>query len=170
MDIQFWIWLAIIAVSFIARAMKKKEVDPADSERPGKEQPLGPVSFEDLLREIQASKAPEPKVKTSQPAPQRSFDSGNQRKQERAVLENVKPFYISSEQTKEVYENAKAAAFSGPSLEETMRLEDTVVRYDRSKQYGKQEQSVVEDFVKELNDPDKLKRAFVLNEVLMRKF
>jgi hypothetical protein len=51
-----------------------------------------------------------------------------------------------------------------------MKLEDTVVRYDRFKQYGQQERSFLGDFVKELNDPNKLKRAFVLNEVLMRKF
>lgn len=170
MDIQFWIWLAIIVVSFIARAMKKKEADPADLELPGKQQPSGPVSFEDLLREIQASKTTQPRVEPIQSAPKDSFDSRNQGNQERAVLESVKPIYIPSERTNEVYENAKNSAFSRPSLEETMRLEDTVMRYDRFKQYGQQEQSFLGDFVKELNDPDKLKRAFVLNEVLMRKF
>lgn len=172
MDIQFWIWLAIIAVSFIARAMKKKEADASEPGKPNRQEPLGPVSFEDLLREIQEAKAAKPTAKPV-PVPVTPVEYADYRevnKQEPAVLESVKPIYVQSERTNEVYENAKAAAFTRPSLEETMRLEDTVVRYDRFKQYGQQEQSFLGDFVQELNDPNKLKRAFVLNEVLMRKF
>ena len=51
-----------------------------------------------------------------------------------------------------------------------MKLEDTIVRFDRLKGYAKTEQPALPDFTAELNDPNRLKRAFILNEVLARKF
>ncbi len=174
MDVQFWIWLAIIAISFIARALKKKPTDMADPEKPYKKEPLGPTSFEELLREIQETKAPKPKVVLA-PAKElkKEIEYADYRevvRQEQATLENTNPSYVPSMRTNEVYDKAKADAFNRPSLEETMKLEDTVVRFDRLKGYAKTEQPTIPDFIAELNDPNRLKKAFILNEVLARKF
>jgi hypothetical protein len=55
---QFWIWLIIIAVTLISRAFKKKP-EQSEHNQPefGGPQENKPISFEDLLREIQASKS-----------------------------------------------------------------------------------------------------------------
>jgi len=166
MDIQFWIWLAIIAISFLARAFKKK---PEDGKSAETREPLGPVSFEELLKEIQASKASKPDTKPVS-IPVETPDFREIISQEQRSMEKPRPLYVPSERTNEVYEKAKMEAFTRPSLEETLKLSDTVVRYDKFKGYQTQEQSVPINFIDDLHNQTGLKKAFVLNEVLMRKF
>jgi hypothetical protein len=89
--------------------------------------------------------------------------------QEQTKRESLRPAYIPSEHTNEVYEKAKAAAFNRPSLEETLKLEDTIVRFDRFKGY-KDDSTGRLEYLQNLFDREKLKQAFILNEVLMRKF
>ena len=112
MDIQFWIWLAIIAISFIARALKKKPTDVADPEKPYKKEPLGPTSFEELLREIQQSKNPKPEIKlVPVKEVKKEIEYTDYRevvRQEQATLESTKPSYVPSLYTNEVYELACA--------------------------------------------------------------
>lgn len=56
---SFWIWVIIAVVSYLAR--KKKPKQPTTTTEPYETQPESkPISFEDLLREIQQSKAPQP--------------------------------------------------------------------------------------------------------------
>ncbi len=169
MDVQFWIWLAIIAVSFIARALKKKPEDSPSSSGQPRQEPLGPVSFEELLKEIQAAKTPKPKVE--QVKKEEEFvDYREVARQQQIVFEKTVPEYVPSIYTNDVYEKAKADAFLRPSLEETMKLEDTVVRYNRFKGYKKEEGKEGLNYLENLFEKEKLKQAFVLNEVLMRKF
>src|SRR5690348_9866792 len=83
MDLQFWIWLAVIVITFIVRAKKKNEQAqeprtpsrrPAQSDFP--ESTERPVTFEELLREIQAAKNPKPASVPQKPTPlpQRSYE------------------------------------------------------------------------------------------------
>jgi Skp family chaperone for outer membrane proteins len=172
-NIQFWIWLIVIIVTFIARAKKKKpegdpttfggdpvdrRIDPADK----------PISFEDLLREIQASKAPlsAPVVTKKQ-----EYVDYDDELEEEAVAERVDYSKRDQDNTFQTYERAKQDAFNRASLEETMKIEDTVVRFGQFKGYQQDtEVNVLAEYVKDLQDPAGFKKAFILSEVLNRKF
>jgi len=70
-----------------------------------------------------------------------------------------------------LYEKAKQEAFNRASLEETMKIEDTVVRFGQFKGYQQdKEVNVLAEYVKDLQDPAGFKKAFILSEVLNRKF
>src|SRR5205085_4347491 len=64
MDIQFWIWLIIIVITLIARATRKKPTEQprqgGEFNEPGRETGQKPMSFEELLREIQSAKEGRP--------------------------------------------------------------------------------------------------------------
>lgn len=75
------------------------------------------------------------------------------------------------DETFEAYEKAKMAAFNRASLEETMKLEDTVVKFGQFKGYQQDTPlSVASTYVKDLQDPEGFKKAFILSEILNRKF
>jgi hypothetical protein len=173
-NIQFWIWLIVIVVTFLARAKKKK---PQDEPTSYGEQTINrnpepaqkPISFEDLLREIQATKAPQPK-----PVPQKTIeytDYDDDIEEEVEQAEQVDYRQRDQDKTFDTYEKAKQAAFNRPSLEETMRVEDTVVRFGQFKGYQQDtEVNLLAEYVKELQDPAGFRKAFILSEVLGRKF
>jgi hypothetical protein len=178
MDIQFWVWLIVIVITLIARANKKK---PQTSEPEHREFPNAPnhetkpISFEDLLREIQASKAPQPKPVAAAPkqvAPQKQYDfedyDDNLEDESRSL---EKPEYQAEDKIYETYESAKKAAFSRASLEETMKVEDTEVTYNQFKEYSKAEgPKLAAQYAKELKNPQSFKRALILSEILNKRF
>ena len=70
-----------------------------------------------------------------------------------------------------MYEEGKKQAFLRPSLEETMKLEDTIVKFEKFKVFEEEEkQNVLAEYVRDLEDPEGFKKAFVLSEVLQRRF
>src|SRR5690349_4611707 len=122
MDLQFWIWLIIIVITLIARASKKKPPQPAPPEDyEEREQPSSkPLTFEELLREIQAAKQqrrpePEPVRPFRQPEPQptvyKEIDYDDDLKEEEEDLETV-PAAKDDSTAMDVYERAKREAFS----------------------------------------------------------
>jgi hypothetical protein len=175
MDLQFWIYVAIVVLSILAQARKKKkQQEQQDFPAPGPEQPAGPkpISFEDLLREIQQSKQPEPpKPALPQPAyPQYDevVDYEKDLEVEERSLEQPAPTFANSY---EIYEKAKADAFVRPSLEETMKVEDTEVRFGQFDKYKKVKETVpATGFAETFQDFDQFKRAFVMAEILKPKF
>ncbi len=172
-NIQFWIWLIVIIVTFIARAKKKKpeEQPTAYGEETGNrraEPTQKPISFEDLLREIQATKSPRPL-----PAPVKTveYTDYDDDLEPEAVPERTDYRERDQDRTFEAYENAKQAAFNRPSLEETMKVEDTVVRFGQFKGYQQDtEVNILQEYVKDLQNPAGFKKAFILSEVLSRRF
>ena len=179
MDIQFWVWLIVIVITLIARANKKKQqpqsFDPEQREIPKSQTTdTKPVTFEDLLREIQASKAPKPKPVQVAPkqVPSKQYeveDYDDNLEDENKSLERTD--YYANDKFNETYENAKKAAFSRASLEETMKVEDTEVKFNQFKEYGKKEgQSLASEYAKELKNPKSIKKALILNEILNRRF
>ena len=143
MDIQFWIWLIVIVITLIARANKKKakpfETNQSD-DLPSLPE-TKPISFEDLLREIQAAKAPKPvKQPIPQPAPAKQYDFvdyDDNLKNE--VEETERVDYKSQDQIYDTYEKAKRDAFNRPSLEETIKVEDTDTSFGQFKGYKRKE-------------------------------
>jgi len=182
MDIQFWIWLIIIVITLIARARKQKprpqpreEQESWEQERPSSK----PLTFEELLKEIQAAKqqqkAPAEPIrpyvqKAPEPTVYKEVDYDDDVAEEEQDLETI-PAARDDRSSMDVYERAKREAFSRPSLEETMKLEDTVVRFGQFKGYeSAAEKAPMADFLAEIKDPEGFRKAFIMSEILTRKF
>lgn len=178
MDIQFWIWLIVIVITLIARANKKKPpvYNPEQMEPPVSENETKPVTFEDLLKEIQAAKSPKPKPAPITHTPKQEVpkkydfeDYDDNLEEESKSLENTS--YNTNDTIYETYENAKKAAFSRASLEETMKVEDTEVKYGQFKEFSKsQSQSLASEYAKDLRNPKSFKKALILSEILNKRF
>lgn len=177
MDIQFWIWLIVIVITLIARANKKKselgKPDQRNHNEPYSEpNETKPISFEDLLREIQTAKTPKPiasKPVVSRPQPA-YVDYDDDLEDE--IQTTNKRDYRSEDEIYETYEKAKSEAFKRPSLEDTLKLEDTNMKFEKLKGFNHYEieEKPVSRYVKELRNPESFKRAFILSEILKRKY
>jgi len=171
-NIQFWVWLIIIVVTLIARARKKRPpVEKGTSAMPSgeMEQSPKPMSFEELLREIQASKAPASKGGSAKTVDVLDYDDDIP--EEAKGLERTEYRYPQPQQTSDIYEKAKQEAFFRPSLEETLKLEDTVVRFGQFKGYQhEQRRSLATDLAEEIRNPAGFRKAFIMSEILNRRF
>jgi len=175
MDIQFWIWLIVIVVTLISKFAKKKE----DQNIPQDHQPDDrgarpdfnpkPVTFEELLREIQATKAPA----KLPPAPKKVeyVDYDDNLEEEEKDLERTDYNYRDDSSIYETYEKAKQAAFVKPSLEETLKLKDTDMTFGQFKGYQQVEQkNPASEILKDFHDPEGFRKAFIMSEILKTKF
>lgn len=182
MDEYKWIiYLVLGLIYFFAKSRAKKpqqaENGEPDYQQPTTSQSTGkPVTFEDLLREIQAAKAPpepkpEPKPYYETPSYPKYEDYDDDLKDEEKSLEEVGYDSRKDDNIYDVYEKAKQAAFQRPSLEETMKVEDTVVRFGQFKEYQQQEEPSVASLVaKDFENPENVKKAFIMSEILRRKY
>ena len=174
-NIQFWIWVIVIVITFIARLRSKKEPAKRDSSQvpsrplPKEEESSKPLTFEELLREIQAAKAPQPMPQPTKTVEVVDYDDAIE--EEAKSLENTDYRYPQPQQTLDIYEKAKQEAFFRPSLEETLRLQDTIIRFGQFKGYQHEEQvSVAAEFAREIKNPVGFKKAFIMSEILKRRF
>lgn len=187
LKILFWI---IIGLVYLFSRRKKKPEPPASPARPtrsGQEYddtpPSNkPLTFEELLREIEGTKKPvqtppaPPSTPSYDPPARREWDKepvdyDDDLVEERKDLEDTNYDYRKHDRIYEVYEDATKQAFNRPSLEETMKLGDTIIRFKPSKGYEIASKSHLgEDFLKELKDPKGFRKAFILSEILNRRF
>ena len=179
-DIQFWIYLIIGVVYLISRVRKKRETEPVDDPQPKTERrfdnqrgeqpsPQKGLTFEELLRQITEAKAPTRPVVQ----PQSEYvDYDDNLKDEEQDLEDVSGDYRKKDKAfYDTYENAKIQAFNRASLEETLKLEDTDMKFGKFKVFEEEDQTnYLNDYLKDLKDPDGFKKAFVLSEVLQRRY
>jgi hypothetical protein len=183
MDLQFWIYLIVAVIYLVSRAMKKsgsqpKEVQDYKPERTIKYDPKPPVSkpkqltFEELLKEITEAKQPsKPVYQPVQPKPGRYINYDEQIEDEEKDLEVIPESYRKKDTIYNTYEDAKRQAFYRPSLEETMNVRDTNVEFGKFKVFEQQVQrNLLEDYVRNFQDPEGLKKAVVMSEILNRKF
>lgn len=172
---QFWLYLIIGIIYLISRVRKKSDAENKPSDfRPEKpvqqyEQPSAkpsfnpqPKTFEDLLREITEGKiSREPEV----------VDYDDQLEEEEQDLEEIRSDYRSEDKIYEVYEDAKRQAFVKPSLEETMRLEDTEVKFGKFKAFEEEKKrDLLGEYLTDFRDPEGFKKAVVMSEILKQKF
>lgn len=176
-NIQFWIWVIVIVVTFLVRLRnKKKGTGRESSEAP--EQPLPrqeesskPMTFEELLKEIQAAKDPEPKPVPLPAKPFEMVDYDDDIEEEVKSSEKTDYNTGQRQQAHDIYEKAKAEAFSRPSLEETLNLKDTIVRFGQFKGYQHEApKSAAAEFAREVKNPLGFKKAFIMSEILKRRF
>ena len=184
MDAQFWIYIIIGIIYFLSKLLKKPEEQPSNERpvkpRPGRpaetatEEPR-PLTFEELLREITEGKQPtrqEPKREPQPVAerPYRNFDEEIEQEEARS-LERVDFDEAENARIFQKYEEAKAQATQRRSLEETLKLEDTVMDFKRFAAFERKEsRNVLRDYINIVRDPEKLKHAVVMSEILKRKF
>ena len=182
--IIFWI---IIALVYLFSRARKKAQQQAPSRRPvsaGEEQDVDmgpkkrPLTFEELLREIEQAKpkeAPPPPPPNPYRPPVKVepeyVDYDEEIKDETEDLEKTDYDYRNQDKIYEVYEEAKKQAFVRPSLEETVKLQDTIVRFSQFKSYEQRERrNLAEDYLREFKDPNGFRKAFIMSEILRRKF
>jgi hypothetical protein len=186
-DFRIWFWVIVLAI-WILRSLggKKKDkslprprrvTDPAEAAPRRMPQPKA-LTFEELLREIQAAKekkeVPKPVVARPVAAPVVDYDEDIEdeiKGEEAQSLEEVEVSRKREEETTRIYEEAKRMAFRRPSLEETVRLEDTDTSFRHFKEYEQEKKDgPLKDLVDQLRNKDSFKRAFVLSEILKPKF
>jgi hypothetical protein len=172
---QFWLYVIIGLIYLVSRAMKKKanqSQGPVDTKE---ERPFSTtrhegnkpkqLSFEELLKEITESK------QQQQPREEPVVDYDDNLEEEEKDLEDVEYDYRKQNKTYEIYEEAKQQAFHRPSLEETMKIQDTVVSFGKFKEFERRaETNLAAEYLKEFHDPEGLKKAVVMSEILKRKF
>lgn len=186
MDVQFWIYVVIGVIYFLSRVLKKPEQGPAETNaperqeranpRPGQRQARQPeaetpkpLTFEELLREITEGKqspkpAPEPVVVP------RYEEYEKDRGDEARSLEEIS--YDESDRVSrwKPYEEVPVQT-ERRSLEETLKLEDTVVDYGKFAAFEQRtKKKLLEDYIKIMRNPETLKQAVVMSEILKRKF
>lgn len=178
--IIFWIILGLIYLF----ARRKKAEPPQRRSRPVEEQQEEapqqhvPKTFEELLREIQQMKEP-----AREPAPAPVYERTPKPEPEPEVIDYednieeepkdlVEPYeHRKHDKVYQAYEEAKAQAFYRPSLEETVKLEDTIVRFKQFKGYEKEERrNAAHEILREFQDPKGFRKAFIMSEILRRKF
>ncbi|RAV99577.1 hypothetical protein [Pseudochryseolinea flava] len=190
MELKFWIYLIIGAIYLLSRLLKKKEPEQQDipnyqPEKPARKfdlpsakptaTPGKSLTFEELLREISESKTATPVQTTVQtttrPYQEAVVDYDDNLGEEAQDLEDTGYDYRKKDKIYDVYEEAKRQAFNRPSLEETMKVEDTVVRYGKFKEFEQAPQrDLVKEYLSELSDPEGMKKAVVMSEILQRRF
>lgn len=184
MDFQFWIYLIVAIVYFIARAMKKaeskaKEIPNKNPGRPVRYDPQPApgkpkaLTFEELLKEItEAKQASQPSVKpTPQPVGSSPLDYDDEAEDEEQDLEEVNEDYRKRDKIYDTYEEARRQAFARPSLEETMNVRNTNVQFGKFKAFEHQQQrNLLEEYTRDFQDPEGFKKAVVMSEILNRKF
>lgn len=91
--------------------------------------------------------------------------------EEEKDLEDVNYDYKKQNTVYNTYEEAKKQAFFRPSLEETMKVGDTVVNFEKFKEFERGDvRDVAAEYLRDFKDLDAIKKAVVMSEILKRKF
>lgn len=174
-ELKIIFWIIIGLVYLFAR--RKKPVEPPSERRrvdsdEAQDVPetARPMSFEDLLQEIQGMK----KKEEVRPEPVESVDRSweyTEPAEGKKQLEDTQYDYREHDKIYDVYEEARKQAFLRPSLEETSKLEDTIVRFKQFKVYQTEsKRNLSEGFFRELKEPQGFKKAFIMSEILKKRF
>lgn len=183
-DIPIWLYI-IFGIIYLISRLRKKPADQTDFPEYGPENPVPnpgknasgrvdqespkQMTFEELLKEISQGKAerePEKKV-----IPQPVYESYEDVSSEEEQDLEEDPQEYRRDKVRQLYDEGKREAFARPSLEETLDLKDTDTSFGRFKEFERQPQrNLLREYLGELHDPDGLKKAVVMSEILKRKF
>jgi hypothetical protein len=177
MDFQFWIWLIIVVITLIARANKKKagQAPPPENipDKPQRSQPSTqpkPITFEDLLREIQGEKTLSKPAPPKPKEPEYDFvDYDDNIPDEIEDLEDVDYDHNKDEKAFQTYEAALKEAEKSPLAKEIPSV-GSVMRSEHFKEYNIKKKKASFNFLNELKDPKGFKKAFIMSEILNKKY
>lgn len=176
---QFWIYVIIGVIYIISRLLKKPEQageGSGEAPRPPQRRPPQstesprPLTFEELLREItegkQAEKIPEQRRREPEYATLETVDADEAKSLEEVGFDEAENARIFK-----AYEDAKRQAFERRSLEETLKLEDTAVDFQRFDVFDdRQKKSLRDDYIQLLRNPRSVRQAVIMSEILKTKF
>ena len=198
MDVdKYWIYVVMAVIYGATRLLKKDQKKPASTPRknnppretpvsrkrelpgrapasktlaesvkqqePPKQQPKA-MTFEELMREIMDAKTTPPRQETV-------VDYDDQIGEEARDLEDVNYDNRKDSEVIATYERARKEAFSRPSLEETMKVGDTVVSFGKFKEFERtRESNLAEQYLNAFGDMDQVRKAVVMSEILKPKF
>ncbi|HCW08539.1 MAG TPA: hypothetical protein DGG95_14365 [Cytophagales bacterium] len=168
-DLRIVFWIIVGIIYIITKVRKKQQpIVPKSEPKPSEPELTDrPLTFDELLREIQAAKPkPQPVLKKPEYV---DYDDGLE--EEKKPIEKTDFDYRNEDQIYETYERAKQEAFHRPSMEETLKLENTVVRFGQFKNYTRNDRpSLAAEYANDLRDPENFRKAFILSEILNRRF
>jgi hypothetical protein len=183
MELKYWIYIIVGAIYVLSKLLKKpggSATDIPDAEqrtsRPTTErsiptsQPQKTLTFEELLREITEAKTIQEKPKSSPKPVFADYDEDEE--EEAKSLETIPSYnYNKKPAVYDEYEEGKKIAFNRPSLEETTKLSDTDVRFGKFKVFEEEKtEDFLSNYMKDLRDPEGFRKAFVMSEILNRKY
>jgi hypothetical protein len=178
MDTQFWIYVIVGVIIFLTRMLKKNEQEGQPPQQSPERRPRRPeqsssgeaprqLTFEELLREITEGK------RAQQAPPERSRPSAMSEPEpddEGRSLEEI-PSERDDSRVFQAYEEAKRLASQRTSLEDTLKLQDTQMKFGKFKAFeAKQTTNKLNSYINIIRNPETLKQAVVMSEVLKRKF
>ncbi len=187
MELKVIFWIIIGLIYFFTK-LKKKNPSTSNPEGENYRPPQGantetakpPITFEELLREIQGTETEQqqpkpvlydtPKTVLTSPKEVDYQDYDDDLGTEEKDIEDAVYDYKKNDTIYTTYEEARSQAFERPSLEESMKLEDTIVKYGQFKGYQQvSHTSFLAEYIKELKDPKGFKKAFIMSEIIHRR-
>lgn len=183
-DFKIWFYILLGVIYLLSRVLKKKEApgeatqgdfeSPYSGQKTSSPEAERPLTFDELLKEITEAKrqSQRPYVAPQTPTGRTEYvDYDDDLKDEAEDIEDEGYDYKNRDNVYEVYENAKKQAFLRPSLEESLKLADTEVKFGKFKEFDSDTEKVdLNEYLKEFRDPEGLKKAVVMSEILQRKF
>lgn len=182
MDAQFWIYIVIGVIYLVTRLLKKPEEGAGETpeaqrpearraartQTPPTEAPRQ-LTFEELLREI--TEAKQPQQRQPEPEPQPVYERYEKELGDEArSLEEVNVDEVETTRRWKPYEEIPAFS-ERKSLEETLLLEDRKIEFGRFEAFEKRDRNKqLEGYIKLIRNPETLKQAVVMSEILKRKF
>ena len=172
-DYKIWIYLILGIIYVLSKALKKPKSRPGtgpartytETSKPSSEKQL---TFEELLREITEGKSQSEGQKPVSTPQYVDYDDNIPKEEQ--DLEDINYDYKNEDKIYETYEKAKKEAFERPSLEETLKLADEV-KFEKFKEFEDQDKNtVLSEYSEAFNDPEGVKKAFVLSEIFNRKY
>ncbi len=151
---------------------KSERANPRPGQRPARQPEADapkPLTFEELLREITEGKQPAKRVAQPEAVPQYDEyekDTGDEARNQEVIS------YDESDRVSrwKPYEEVPVLT-ERRSLEETLELKDTVVDYGRFNAFEQRtKRKILDDYIKIMRNPETLKQAVVMSEILKRKF
>ena len=175
-DYKIWFYLILGVIYILSKVLKKPKSIPGSnpkdtySDTSASEPSEKPLSFEELLREITEGKT-KPVQQKPKPVPSTPYvDYDDNIGEEENDLEDVNYDYRNEDKIYETYEKAKKEAFERPSLEESLKLQP-MSEFGRFKEFEDNEKNtVLSEYSEAFNDPEGVRKAFVLSEIFNRKY
>jgi hypothetical protein len=188
-DFQFWLYVIIGVIYLISQVRKKskagQELPPERPQPRQKTKPQTswkseevssapspkPITFEELLKEITASKEKPVAETQSYEEYQPEYEDYDDRVEDE--IKDIEEEAVTNPQKNSIYqqfEEAKYKDYTKDTLEESLKLANVNMKYGRFKEFeSSKEVNLLEAYASDLRNPEGLKKAFVLSEIFNRK-
>lgn len=182
-DLQFWLYV-IIGVIYLISQVRKKSKQPQNippentpqtptstwkSETREEPSSQKPMTFEELLREITDAKTPKSEPEFEPYKQPEYVDYDDNIPDEIQEVEEVD--YTKSDPIYRQYEEAKTRDYANYSNEELSKMESADMKFGKFKEFESERNvNLLDIYMKDLRDPNGMKKAVVLSEVLSPKY